>query len=322
MRSVMRVLVIDDSVLARRVVTRTLSREPLIEVVGAMGNGRAAVVRAERLRPDVVLLDATVAGGDGCRTLEELRRLHPEMRTIVRDHAGGGELSEERVRAELLPAVLGATVVPASEPVTPIRRRRARASAVRAIVIAASTGGPDALEVVLRGLPADLHVPVLVVQHMPPEFTKLLAERLQRRCALRVAEAVDAEVVSGGHVYIAPGGLHMELATRGVEVSVVVRDGPRVNSCRPAADLLFRSAADAYGNGVLAVVLTGMGRDGLAGAEAIRRAGGIVVTQTEGSAVIASMPGAVTAAGLADAVVDVDRIGPTVAAYAAGGGQR
>ena len=319
MRSVTRVLVIDDSVLARRVVTRALSREPLVQVVGAMGNGRAAVVRAEKLRPDVVLLDATVAGGDGCRTLDELRRLHPDVRTVLRDDAGGGELSEERVRAELLPAVLGLTV-PASGPGGPMPRR-SPAGAVRAIVIAASTGGPDALEILLRGLPADLHVPVLVVQHMPPEFTKLLAERLQRRCALPVTEARDGEAVVAGHVYIAPGGLHMELTAHGGEVSVVVRDGPRVNSCRPAADLLFRSAADAYGSGVLAVVLTGMGRDGLAGTEAIRRAGGIVVTQTEGSSVIASMPGAVTAAGLADAVVDVDRIGPTVAAYAAGGGR-
>jgi two-component system chemotaxis response regulator CheB len=320
MRSVTRVLVIDDSVLARRVVTRTLSREPLVQVVGAMCNGRAAVVRAERLRPDVVLLDATVAGGDGCRTLEELRRLHPEVRTVLRDEARGGELSEERVRAELLPALLG-LAAPASDPGGPIRPRRSLAGAVRAIVIAASTGGPDALEVLLRGLPADLHVPVLVVQHMPPEFTKLLAERLQRRCTLPVTEARDGEAATAGHVYIAPGGLHMELAAHGNEVSVVVRDGPRVNSCRPAADLLFRSAADVYGSGIVGVVLTGMGRDGLAGAEAIRRAGGIVVTQTEGSAVIASMPGAVAAAGLADAVVDVDQIGPTVAAYASGGGR-
>jgi two-component system chemotaxis response regulator CheB len=311
-----RVLVIDDSVRARRVLSRVLAREPTVEVVAAMGNSHAAVVRADALRPDVVLLDAEIAGADGCATLAELKRRHPELRAVMRGDER--ELSEDRVRLGLLPAIRGLGGRPAGT-LDMFEPGRAEPGAVEAIVVAASTGGPDALEVLLSRLPPVLNLPVFVVQHMPAEFTRILADRLNRRSALTVQEASDGELVTAGHVYVARGSLHMALATVESEVRVALNDGQPENSCRPAADVLFRSAAAVYGDKLIAVVLTGMGRDGLLGAEAVRRAGGCVIAQSEDSSVIASMPGAVAAAGLANAVVDLESIGDLLVKYAGRG---
>jgi two-component system, chemotaxis family, protein-glutamate methylesterase/glutaminase len=304
--------VIDDSVLARRVITRAFEREPTIEVVGAMRNGRAAVMRAETLRPDVVLLDSEVAGADGCATLAELKRRHPELRAVLR--GDGAQLSEDQVRLELLPAIRGVPVT-ISEPFTG-RAEHAPAQPVEAIVVAASTGGPDALEALLSKLPANLAAPLMIVQHMPAEFTRMLAERLDRHTALSVVEASADEVVAPGRAYIAPGGSHMGVKRGEEGVAVEIRDGPPENSCRPAADVLFRTAATAYGDRLLAVVLTGMGRDGLRGADAVRRAGGWVLAQSEQSAVIASMPASVAAAGLANLVVDLGQMGDVLTRFA------
>ncbi len=312
---VTRVLVIDDSVPVRRAISRALEREPGVEVIAAMRNGPAAVMRSSVLRPDVVLLDAETDGAQNA-TLSDLRREQPSLRVVIRGEHDWRD--ESTVRRVLLPAIRGErrrrSGAP-SPPPPPEGEAVARPPRpVRAIVVAASTGGPDALEATLSALPADLPAPVLVVQHMPAEFTGMLAERFDRRTALAVCEAQDAELPRDGHVYIAPGGRHLAVAASGEGPRLVVHDGPRENSCRPAADVLFRSAAAVYGAGLLAVVLTGMGSDGLAGARAVRAAGGRVVTQSEASAVIASMPGAVRRHGLADAVVDLGDLGAHVAA--------
>ena len=324
--TVMRLLVIDDSVRVRRIVTRALAREPGVEVVAAMRNGRAAITRSERLAPDVVLLDSEVAIDGDCPTLHELRRLDPTLRVVMRGESH--LIDEERVRQWVLPAIRGRTpraVAPRAVPVTPESPEGSgaatteRAARVRAVAIAASTGGPDALEEVLSALPEGLPVPVFVVQHMPPDFTRMLAERLDRRTRLSVAEAVAGAAVCDGHVYVAPGGRHLALERSAEGARIVTHDGPRENSCRPAADVLFRSAAGLYGAGLLAVVLTGMGQDGLAGAAAVRHGGGRVIVQSEDSAVIASMPGAVARHGLADAIYDLGDIGSRVVALARGG---
>ncbi len=172
--------------------------------------------------------------------------------------------------------------------------------------MAASTGGPNALAIVLSGLPAGFPVPILVVQHMPAVFTATLAKRLDARCRLTVVEAVPGEPVTPGTVYIAPGGHHLEVVRRHGEVSTAVHDGPKENSCRPAADVLFRSAADVYGVEALVVVLTGMGHDGLQGAQAVHDRGGSVIVESETTAVVGAMPGAVAAAGLAQMVLPID----------------
>jgi two-component system, chemotaxis family, protein-glutamate methylesterase/glutaminase len=320
-----RLLVIDDSVRVRRAVTRALEREPSIEVVAAMRNGRAAVMRSERLSPDVVLLDTEVAVDDDCPTLAELRRLEPKVRIVLRD--AWEQMDEEHVRRWVLSALRGrreSIGAPAPDPTAPGRSAARRAPAarpaprphgpVRAVALAASTGGPDALESVLGRLPAGLPAPVFVVQHMPADFTRMLAERLDRRTPLTVQEAVAGTIVRDGFVYVAPGGQHLALERAPGGARIVTHHGPRENSCRPAADVLFRSAAALYGAGLLAVVLTGMGQDGLAGAAAVRRAGGRVMAQSEDTAVIASMPGAVARRGLADVVADLADVGPRIAA--------
>lgn len=179
------------------------------------------------------------------------------------------------------------------------------------VAIGVSTGGPAALDVVLPSLPADFPLPVLVVQHMPELFTHILAERLNRRCGLRVCEAAQAKPVSPGTVYIARGNWHMEtIAASSAEKPVTLRlhQGTPENHCRPAVDVLFRSVARVYGAGVLAVVLTGMGSDGLLGSRMIHDFGGAVLAQDEASSTVWGMPGAVAAAGLAHKVLPLDSI--------------
>lgn len=187
------------------------------------------------------------------------------------------------------------------------------------LMIGVSTGGPAALEVVLSALPSKFPLPVLIVQHMPELFTKMLAERLNDRCALRVSEAVTGEPVQPGRVYIAKGNRHMEVFSKeryvpGASPAVVLRltEDPPENHCRPAVDALFRSGISVYGSGVLAVVLTGMGFDGLAGARMVREHGGAVLAQDQATSAVWGMPGAVVHAGLAHRILPLPAIVPEI----------
>jgi two-component system chemotaxis response regulator CheB len=184
---------------------------------------------------------------------------------------------------------------------------------VAAVVVAVSTGGPNALAGFLPGFVATAGVPVLVVQHMPPMFTAHLAERLARICGIDVREATDGELLRPGRVLLAPGGRHMKVNRTDTGVAVVLSDEPPENACRPAADPLFRSAATVWGGGTLGVVLTGMGRDGLEGSRSIVAAGGAVIVQDEFTSTIWGMPGHVARAGLADAVLPLSQLGAEVA---------
>lgn len=326
-----RVLVVDDSVVMRRVVARALERDPDIARTDHAANGRLALDKLRQRLPDIVVLDLEMPELDGFGTLQELRRTYPDLPVVLfssldervsaatldalslgavdfvlKPSTGSVGEAEEYVVTHLTPLVKGlaaARPAPTPPPATagPVRHPR---TVLQAIVLGVSTGGPDALATLLTALPASLPVPVLVVQHMPPVFTRLLAERLERTSPLTVAEAGDGDELRAGHVYIAPGGRHLAV-TRGSSgtVHAALDDGPPENSCRPAADVLFRSAAAAYGPALLGLVMTGMGQDGLAGAGAVRAAGGQVVVQDPASCVIASMPAAVLAAGLAQASV-------------------
>lgn len=182
-------------------------------------------------------------------------------------------------------------------------------SQVDVVAIGGSIGGPNALAVVLPKLPADLPVPIVIVQHMPPMFTKLLAERLASKCQIRVDEAVSGAVLEPGHAWIAPGDFHMIVARNGKVVRIRTHQEPPENSCRPAVDVLFRSVAEVYGGGAIVVVLTGMGQDGLRGCKCIRDVGGQILAQDEASSVVWGMPGFVANAGLADKVIPLDQIG-------------
>jgi two-component system chemotaxis response regulator CheB len=358
-----RVLVVDDSVVMRRVVSTALERDPGIARADFAGNGRLALAKIAERRPDVVVLDLEMPELDGFGTLSELRRSDPTLPVVlfssvdervaaatlealslgatdfvVKPSSLGRGEAEAYVAEHLTPLVLALAAprvpveapaelppdLPSDEPPpshAPPRPTRPGAvgAPVSAVVIGVSTGGPDALATLVRDLPADLPVPVLVVQHMPRMFTRLLAERLDKLGGPRVREAAEGDLVLPGQVYIAPGDHHLSVVRTGDEVWVALGDGPPENSCRPAADVLFRSAAQAYGAGVLAMVLTGMGQDGLRGSQAVRAARGSVIVEDPATAVIGSMPGSVVSAGLAQAVLRVDRLAAEVLRRVRGG---
>jgi two-component system, chemotaxis family, protein-glutamate methylesterase/glutaminase len=227
--------------------------------------------------------------------------------------AGGLDASLRVIREELIPeikALCGRGYAPT--PVSALPRPSPSSGTIDVVAIGTSTGGPNALAEVFAALPADLPVPIVIVQHMPPMFTRLLAERLTAQYSVRVEEGRSGAVLLPGHAWIAPGDYHMIVVRDGAHVKLLTHQDPAENSCRPAADVLFRSVAKTYGPATLAVVLTGMGQDGMRGCEAIRAAGGQVIAQDEATSVVWGMPGAITRAGLADKVLPLPEIAAEV----------
>ncbi|MEU2350557.1 chemotaxis response regulator protein-glutamate methylesterase [Modestobacter sp. NPDC049651] len=346
-----KVMVVDDSVVVRKIVTDVLSEDPAIQVVGTAVNGKVALGKLEQLKPDLVTMDIempemngieavrAIRAGQGGRersrvpiimfsTLTErgasatLDALSGGANDYVTKPANVGSVAQsmESVRQQLIPKIKALTgrpltsSAPAPAPVAP--RPPAPRTVARqepaVLVIGSSTGGPEALAKVLPALPANLPVPVLLTQHMPPVFTRQFAQRLDRLCPLTVVEAVAGTPLVPGTVHIAPGDWHLTVAAAGRSKQTHLDQGPPENFCRPAVDVLFRSAVAAYGGAVLGVVLTGMGSDGKVGAGQIREAGGTVIAQDQATSVVWGMPGAVTQAGFADEVVPLDRVAETI----------
>jgi len=438
---VISVLVVDDSVVVRRLITDALADDPAITVIGTAPNGRVALQKIEQLKPDLVTLDVEMPVLDGIGTLRELRKTHQRLPVImfstltaagaaatvealtagasdyVTKPANVGSVAESirSVREQLVPrihalagrtrggggAAGGAAKVPPSfigrpgtvappaggaggrppmptgarvtaptrptvgRPVPPasglagapapgaaprltpsagriggggpgadatgpattgrapnaaVARPPATGSGrIDVIAIGCSTGGPDALARVVKMLPSGLPVPVLVVQHMPPVFTRMFAERLDRGSALRVVEATADMPLEAGTVYIAPGDYHLEVVRRGTAVTTALNTGPPENFCRPAVDVLFRSVNRTYGRSTIAVVLTGMGHDGRGGCAELARSGAEIVAQDEATSVVWGMPGSVVSAGLATAILPLDEISTYVLARVNGG---
>jgi len=336
-----KILVVDDSAVIRSTVSAALSADPELRVAGTAADGVEGLARVAELRPDVVLLDVEMPVMDGLTMLRELRRAQPRLPVVMFSTltergakvaldalvAGANDYVPKpkgaspaevaaRIREEVIPKLkqFRRSVAPVAPQAPPAAASRPRTEgAVAAVVVAVSTGGPVALAECLPAFVPRAGVPVLIVQHMPPLFTTHLAERLTKVCGQPVREAVAGEEIRPGDVLLAPGGRHLKVARAGTKIVAVLDDGPPENSCRPAADVLFRSAVAVWGGATLGVVLTGMGKDGLAGSEAIRAAGGAVIAQDESTSVVWGMPGHVARAGLADAVLPLGQLGVEVA---------
>ena len=330
-RGKIRVLVIDDSAFVRKAIERMLSTADGIEIVGFAADGEEGLRKAHELVPDVVTLDVKMPRLGGLETLERLMADNPVpvllMSTLTQE---GAEVTLRGLELGAMDFVDKSSVQPmsmlslADELVAKIRalggaRVRARPHAARAargaagargelVAIAASTGGPTALQQVISGLPVGFPAAVVVVQHIPRGFTKSLAERLDARSAIPVREARDGDAVAPGVVLIAPAGIHVRLQRRAGGVFVALDEEPRDALHRPSADVLMSSVAEAYGPGAVGVVLTGMGADGTEGLRAIRAAGGRTVAESEETCVIYGMPKAAIEAGVVDRAVPLGSV--------------
>ena len=329
-----RILLVEGCAAARRLTANVLACDPALEVAGTAADGALALAKAAQVRPDLVLLDAALPEDDG-GALTALRNAHPLLPVVLfagppaRSGRSGPDLlrrkDEEteaamrRLRADVIPRIkasfarsVGVGNALPDATAGPARPSSAEMKRVEAVAIGASTGGPQALAALLAALPAKFPVPVVIVQHVLSGFTGFLAQRLASQLSLPVHEGAPDMPVEAGRVFIAPGDLHMETASTPDGVRLRLHQGPPENSCRPSADVLFRSAAQAYGAGVLAVVLTGMGRDGAQGCARVREAGGQVLVQDEATSVVWGMPGTVARAGLAEQVLPLDQLGPEI----------
>jgi two-component system chemotaxis response regulator CheB len=401
-----RVLIVDDSVTIRKLISDLVSAQPELEVAGVAANGRIALAKIPQVCPDVVTLDIEMPELDGLQTLAEIRKTHPHLPVIMfsslteraasatldalalgaNDYvtkpsgASGLAGAMQRVREELVPklrhfgaptvtisaspvirslvppagslrslaplgslraaapvGLLGSAAslrpgtaslrpgalslrpgapagssrpgVPATRPSNPLPRARA---GVDVVAFGCSTGGPNALSQIFARLHPSLPVPVLITQHMPPIFTKLLAERLTSTTPFTVHEARDGDVLVPGQAWLAPGDHHLSLHRVGTEVRIRLTGEPPENSCRPAVDVMFRAVASVYGARALGVILTGMGQDGLRGCQELHDLGAEIVVQDQATSVVWGMPGLVARAGLASAVVPVGRVADEV----------
>lgn len=346
--SPLRVLVVDDSAVVRGLLTRALESDPEITVVSTAGNGDAALRTLHRAEIDTVILDVEMPVMDGLTALPLILRDFPHVHVIMASSLAR-EGAETKVKAlalgaaeciakplatstaesiaslieELIPLVralgkarkltVDAGTASGTRPIpvrTPLAARQAISPAV--VIIGTSTGGPNALSAVVKGLPQDFPLPILIVQHMPPTFTPMLAKHLEIDGKRPCREAVDLGPIERGHTYVAPGDFHMEIDR--IENRMVTRlnRNPPEHFCRPSVNPLFRTAAQWYGNRVLAVMLTGMGEDGIEGTRDVVANNGRVISQDQATSVVWGMPAAVVRENLADEIVPLDQVAPTI----------
>ncbi|MCS7199024.1 MAG: chemotaxis response regulator protein-glutamate methylesterase [Caldimicrobium sp.] len=328
------VLIVDDSAIMRKLISDILAKDSDIVVVGQAVNGKDAIEKAKILKPNVITLDIEMPEMDGLTALKFLKKEVPQAKIIM-----FSSLTQEGAKATLEALSLGAydfvpkpstksflesvkkiehDLIPKIKSVTlsqevktfkpTVQLPKLRSGIYRAIGIGVSTGGPQTLLEIFKNIPATLRVPIFIVQHMPPIFTRQLAERLDKISPLTVKEAEDGEVIKEGYVYVAPGDYHMRIKVNNRDKIITLNQDPPINNCRPAVDVLFESLAEVFNGTCLGIILTGMGRDGTEGARKIKQKGGGIIAQDSSSSIVFGMPRAVIEAGLADEVLSLQEI--------------
>jgi two-component system, chemotaxis family, protein-glutamate methylesterase/glutaminase len=334
-----KVLVVDDSALMRKIISDMINHEDNMCVTGTAKDGEELLDKIETLKPDIITLDVEMPKLNGIDALLEMKKRHIDIPVIVLSsvtskgpmltmqclEAGAfdfipkpsGEISLDisKVNAELKEKINLAyeKIISSKASITdsnteispPEKKKHTSVGRINAVVIAASTGGPRALYSIITKLPEDLGIPVFIVQHMPEGFTKAFADRLNTNCRMKVQEAFHLQTVEKNNVYVAPGGYHMEVKS---DNKIHLNREPSIWGVRPAADRLFSSAAEVYGSGLLSIVLTGMGRDGAKGTEDVKKAGGTTVSEDKSTCIIYGMPKAAYDTGMVDVVSPVDMI--------------
>jgi len=339
-----RVLVVDDSALMRKLIPQILEADPSIEVVGTAMDGNFCLKKIEELQPHVVTLDLEMPGMNGIDTLKEIMRWHPVPVILVSSHSTEGasitlkalglgafdfvtkpqdaSAHMAETATELIAKIHAASEckvvrpgilrgLPAPEKISVGKTARAPS---KLVAIGISTGGPQALEFLLAQLPPDFPGAIVVVQHMPEGFTDMFARRLDELCSLRVKEAQSGDTLQAGRVLICPGSRHMKVKRLPMGDLVVLNDDPRVNGHRPSVDVLFKSVAEEFASLAIALLMTGMGDDGAQGLGAVKQAGGITIAQSEESCVVFGMPKAAIDRGYATRVVALDTLASTLQA--------
>jgi two-component system chemotaxis response regulator CheB len=356
---ILRVLVVDDTVVYRKIVSDVLAELPNVEVVGAAHNGKAALLKVKTLKPDLLTLDIEMPEVNGLEVLAELQKTAPHVGAVMlstltseggvmtmkalelgafdfipKPQSGTMAANKKAVQEALEPILTAFSRsrrmlgrLPKSRPAPRTVRQTKPAKTTRPsptfaaqtrpssiIGIGISTGGPNALAQLLPRLPADINVPVVIVQHMPPMFTKSLAKSLNQKCAIDVHEAVDGEPLKPNAVYIAPGGKQMKIVAGadGKQRVIKITNDPPENSCKPSVDYLFRSIAEMYVGRATGVIMTGMGSDGTQGLHQMKRNGAFVIAQNEASCVVFGMPKEPIEAGIVDVVSPLNGIASAV----------
>ncbi len=341
MSDTIRVLVVDDSALMRKLIPAILARDPSIEVVGTAMDGAFALKKIEELRPDVVTLDLEMPRMDGMETLRLIMKRAPLPVILFSTHSKEGAYSTLKALAlgavdfipkptdaaaghlETIADVLiekikvakraaGRKLPPAAVAIDPPNQKKSARSVLppsRIIAIGTSTGGPNALQFVLSQIPADFPCTILVVQHMPEGFTEMFARRLDECCALDVSEAKSGDLLNAGRVLICPGNRHMMVRRMPRGDMAVLSDGPPVNGHRPSVDVLFHSVAQEFALSAVGVIMTGMAEDGAEGLGAIKAAGGVTIAQSEDTCVVSGMPRAAIQKGHVNKIIPLEGIG-------------
>ena len=346
-----RVLVVDDSVVMRRMISDVIESDDDLTVAGVAANGKIALQMIPQVNPDLITLDVEMPEMNGIETLRNIRKDYPKLPVIMfslmtekgavttlealalgasdyttKPAGRDFQAAQDCIREELLPKIrvhcrhvighqnLKGLVSLGAVPDCNVGSRE-KSHPVDVLAIGTSTGGPNALVEFFGQLPKGFPLPIVIVQHMPPVFTKMLAERLTRGSAVECFEAEEGMEIEAGKAYIAPGGHHFEIARKEARIVAHITDAPPENSCRPAADVLFRSVVSIYGRRTFAVVMTGMGMDGYRGCELVHDQGGVIYVQDEATSVVWGMPGYIANAGLADKILPIESLAAEVSRH-------